>query len=124
MQSDAVTLIGIVDNDKHNTPYLRTFQTIEEADKVCFRHIPESNQYLIVIDKAIETFLLWNADQVDLNLADYGFAADVRLLGAKLKSQSIETDPNYLRLLTDLHTRQAPGFLTLERILNDFITIN
>lgn len=124
VKSDAVVLIGIVDNDKHKPRYLRTFQTIEESDKVCFQHIPGLNQYLIIIDKAIETFLLWNAAQVGLNMADYRFSSDTRSLGAKLKSQSIETDPNYLRLLTDLHTRNAPGFLTLERILNDFITIN
>ncbi len=124
VKSDAVALIGIVDNDKHKPRYLRTFQTIEESDKVCFQRKPGANQYLLIIDKAIETFLLWNAAQVGLNMADYTFSSDIRLLGAKLKSQSIETDPNYLRLLTDLHTRQAPGFLTLERILNDFISIN
>ncbi|UFH52927.1 hypothetical protein [Spirosoma sp. KNUC1025] len=64
---------------------------------------------------------MWNAAQVNLNVADYGFHTDVRQLGVKLKSRSIETDPDYLKLLKDLHTRQAPGFLTLERILNDII---
>ena len=122
VRSDATILLGIVDNDKHKPRYLQVFETIEEQDKICFKHKPESNQYLIIIDKAIETFLLWNALQVNLNVADYGFSLEVRLLGAKLKSQLIETDPNYRQLLTDLHTRQAPGFLTLERILNDFIT--
>lgn len=121
VKSDSIILIGIVDNDKHKPRFLRSFQTIEESNKVCFQHIPESNQYLIIIDKAIETFLLWNAAQVNLNIVEYGFAADIRSLGAKLKSQAIETDPNYLRLLADLHARQAPGFLTLERILNDLI---
>ena len=124
VKSDAVVLIGIVDNDKHKPRYLRTFQTIEELNKVCFQHIPGANQYLLIIDKAIETFLLWNAAQVGLDMADYAFSSDIRSLGVKLKSQSIETDPNYLRLLTDLHTRRAPGFLTLERILNDFINPN
>ncbi|GAB4045042.1 hypothetical protein [Spirosoma litoris] len=122
VRSDATILLGIVDNDKHKPRYLREFETIEESNKVCFKHKPASNQYLIIIDKAIETFLLWNASQVNINVVDYGLSTDVRVLGGKLKSLAIETDPNYLQLLTDLHTRQAPGFLTLERILNDLIT--
>lgn len=85
-------------------------------------HKPGSNQYLLIIDKAIETFLLWNALQVNLIITDYGFNTDVKQLGARLKSRAIETDPNYLRLLSDLHAQQAPGFITLERILNDLIT--
>jgi len=122
VRSDATILLGIVDNDKHKPRYLRAFEPIEELNKVCFLHKPNSNQYLIIIDKAIETFLLWNAAQVNLTMADYGFTTDVRQLGAQLKRLAIETDPDYLRLLTDLHALQAPGFLTLERILNEFIT--
>ncbi|ADB37523.1 hypothetical protein [Spirosoma linguale] len=122
VKSDDTILIGIVDNDKHKPRYLREFETIEERDKVCFMHKPGSNQYLLIIDKAIETFLLWNALQVNLIITDYGFNTDVKQLGARLKSRAIETDPNYLRLLSDLHAQQAPGFITLERILNDLIT--
>lgn len=122
VHSDATILLGIVDNDKHKPRYLREFEVLEETNKVCFLKKPESNQYLIIIDKAIETFLLWNAVQVNIQIADYGFNPDVKQLGAKLKSRAIETDPNYLQLLADLHARQAPGFLTLERILNDLIT--
>ncbi|GAB3715353.1 hypothetical protein GCM10027592_55870 [Spirosoma flavus] len=122
VRSDATVLIGIVDNDKHKPRYLRQFEPIDEQNKVSFLHKPNSNQYLIIIDKAIETFLLWNALQVNLNVANYGFNTDVRQLGAKLKSQAIETDPNYLQLLTDLHACRAPGFVTLQRILNDLLT--
>lgn len=122
VQSDAVTLIGIIDNDKHKPRYLRGFETLLEENKLCYSVKPETNQHLIIIDKAIETFLLWNALQVDLDIAAYGFSTDVRQLGKRLKSKGIEADPNYRQLLTDLHARRAPGFLTLERILNDLTT--
>ncbi|WP_421827337.1 hypothetical protein [Larkinella sp.] len=85
-------------------------------------HKPDSAEYVIIIDKAIESFLIWNAEQVNLNLALYDFPIKPKLLGEKLKTPSIQTDPNYLQLLTDLHTRQAPGFITLENLLNDFLT--
>lgn len=122
VRSDATMLVGIVDNDKHKPRYLQQFELISEENKVCFRHKPKSNQYLIIIDKAIESFILWNAAQVNINVADYGFSLEVKKLGARLKSQAIETDSNYLQLLSDLRTRQAPGFQTLVRILNDFTT--
>lgn len=122
VKSDAVTLLGIIDNDKHKPRYLRQFETLTEEAKLCYCVKPNSNQHLIVIDKAIETFLLWNALQVNVSITSYGFSTDVRQFGRRLKSQGIETDSEYLRLLTDLHSLKAPGFLTLERILNDLIT--
>lgn len=119
-------LIGIVDNDKklgiHHKGFFRGFEVIGEQDKLSVRKHPNTNQYIIVVDKAIESFLIWNAEQVGLDLSAYSFASTVKLLGNQLKLPTIETDPNYLSLLTDLHARQAPGFLTLERILNDIIT--
>lgn len=119
-------LIGIVDNDKkldiHCKGFFRAFVVVEEQDKLLVRKQPLTSQSIIVVDKAIESFLLWNAAQVGLEMQAYGFASEVKPLGNQLKSPTIETDPNYLRLLTDLHVRQAPGFLTLERILNDLTT--
>ena len=114
--------IGLVDNDKRVPPYLLTFEIVQEQNKVFLKRKGMTDQYLIVIDKAIESFLLWNARQIDLNVADYGFVDDIRLFGKVLKTSAIGNNPNYLRLLADLHTRQAPGFLTLDRILNEFIT--
>ena len=114
--------IGVVDNDKRVPPYLLFFNTILEENKVLLKRNEQTNQYLIVIDKAIESFLLWNAEQVNLNVIDYGFSTDIKAFGKALKTSSIGANPNYRQLLTDLHSRQAPGFLTLERMLNDFIT--
>lgn len=115
------TRIGIVDNDKRVPPYLVNFNTIFEQNRVALKRNDRANQYLIVIDKAIESFLLWNAQQVGLNVTDYGFINDVKPFGKALKTSAIGGNLNYLQLLADLHARQAPGFLTLERILHDVI---
>ncbi len=114
--------IGLVDNDKRVPPYLLSFNTISAENKVLLKRNEQTNQHLIVIDKAIESFLLWNAQQVNLNVTDYGFSTDIKTFGKALKTSAIGANSNYRQLLTDLHARQAPGFLTLERILNDFIT--
>jgi hypothetical protein len=114
-------VVGIVDNDKHKPRYFRSFNKIDEKNRVCSLHKPESNEFLIFIDKAIESFLLWNASEVKIAVTDYGFPTEVKPLGAMLKRIEVETDPNYLQLLTELKNRQAPGFITLENILNDFL---
>lgn len=120
-QEDAGVRIGVVDNDKRVPPYLLTFETVFEQNKVFLKRKGMTDQYLIVIDKAIESFLLWNAEQVNLNVIDYGFINDVKLFGKALKTSAIGTNSDYLQFLTDLHTRQAPGFLSLERILHDLV---
>ena len=114
--------IGFVDNDKRVPPYLQPFTTIEEENKVLLKRNGETQQYLVVIDKAIESFLLWNARQVALDVVNYGFANDVKAFGKALKTSAIGNNANYRQLLTDLRTRQVPGFRTIERILNDLIT--
>lgn len=119
---DAGVRIGVVDNDKRVPPYLQTFDTIFEQNKVLLKRKAQTEQYLIVIDKAIETFLLWNAEQTGLDVAAYGFVADVKLFGKALKTSAIGNNSNYYQLIIDLYARQVPGFLTLERILNRIMT--
>lgn len=118
-RNDDSIRIGFVDNDKRVPPYLLTFKTIFEQNKVVLKHNEQTKQHVLVVDKAIESFLLWNAAQVELDVVDYGFVNDVKAFGKALKTSAIGSSSNYLQLLTDLHARQAPGFLTLERILND-----
>ncbi|MBC3786300.1 hypothetical protein [Spirosoma utsteinense] len=119
-------LIGLVDNDPDLDSrcggFFKTFTLVEHAHKVELRMNATRQQYLIVIDRAVETFLIWNAQQVGIDMLVYGFTPDVKQLRRLTKSPSIETDPNYRQLLADLHDQQAPGFLTLERILNDVTT--
>ena len=115
-------LIGFVDNDKRTPTYFDDFDILSTENKVIFKKKRLVEHYIVVIDKAIETFLIWNAQQVTIDLTEYGLTSNLKRLCQLMKRTTIGSDPNYLRLLTDLHARQAPGFLTLERILNDFIT--
>ncbi len=116
-------LVGIVDNDKkldiHCKGFFRDFVLTEERDRLLVKRYVQANQHIIVIDKAIESFLLWNAETVDIDVSQYGFEKSVKRLGLQLKTPTIETDVGYHQLLTDIYNRQAPGLITLERILND-----
>jgi hypothetical protein len=117
-------IIGIVDNDKEKRipPYLLSFKTQYVDNRVIVKHNPSTNQSLLVIDKAIESFILWNAEQVGLDISQYGFPLVPKLLGRRLKYEYIDTDSDFQLVLSELKNRQAPGFITLENILNDFLT--
>lgn len=115
-------VIGIIDKDKDNVPtYFDQFITINQWDRVTLKQHIDQDHHLIILDKAIETFILWNAEQINLAVADYGFDPTLRQFCKALKRDSILTDPDYLRLLADLHARNAPGFVTLHQLLNDLI---
>lgn len=120
---DFEVVAGIVDTDQTTPRYFDLFIVLSEENNIRLLQRPSSGEYLIMNTfTGIERFILWNAQQVDIDLIEYGFEKDVKLLGKRLKKLAIETDPDFLRLLSDLHARQAPGILTLERILNDLIT--
>ena len=77
-------------------------------------------QELIILDKAVETFLLWNAKEIGIDVKDYGFANNPKQFGFSLKQVNIDNNQEYKRLLHDLSN--APGFVMLREIFNQFVT--
>ncbi|RYZ85299.1 MAG: hypothetical protein EOP04_16270 [Proteobacteria bacterium] len=117
-------IIGVVDNDKEKRipPYLLNFRTKYINNRVILKDNLPANQFLLVLDKAVESFILWNVEQVNLDISQYGFPLVPKLLGRRLKYEYIDTDADFQLVLAELKNRQAPGFITLENILNDFLT--
>ena len=120
-------VVGIMDDDKTSIArYFDDFQRISEENNIRLLKKPEKEIYLILIvgrKVGIETFLRWNAEQVGIDLADYGFVIDDTVKAkkrfSKFKKEAIKINPNYRRLLTDLYARSAPGLITLKTILYD-----
>jgi hypothetical protein len=122
-QTTDFKLVGVVDNDKkldiHCQAYFKRFELVLEQNKIIHRRFTECEfpQELIILDKAIETFLLWNAQQIDLNIENYGFNKNPKQLGFSLKQVNIGYNRDYRRLLNDLS--DSPGFVTLRTILEE-----
>ena len=114
-------LVGFVDDDKRIPPYFDDFEILNAGDKVIFKKKAGVERYLIVIQKAIESFLIWNAEQVEVELGNYGFPRDIKQLGNKLKSLQIERDEDFQNLLAALNTKNAPGFVRIRTLLDDLI---
>jgi hypothetical protein len=114
------TLIGLVDNDKQKLPYFNDFQEIDRGQRVSFRHKSNTSQYLIVLEKAIETFLLHNAAAVGLNMPDFNFSDNLKDFKHQLKRMNIGSNAHYLRLLTELQQKEAPDFIKITTFLSKF----
>ncbi|MDQ6479637.1 hypothetical protein [Dyadobacter sp. LHD-138] len=114
-------LIGFVDDDKRIPPYFGDFETIDIGDRVLFKKKVDMERYLIVVQRAIESFLLWNAEQVGIDLGDFGFPRDIKPLGNRLKSIQIEGDESFQMLLAALDNNNAPGFVRIRFILGQLI---
>lgn len=116
-------LIGVVDNDKkldiHYQAYFKRFDLVLQENKIIYRRFTECTipQHLIILDKAIETFLLWNAQQIGIDVENYGLKKNPKQLGFALKQVNIGDNNEYRRLLIDLSN--SPGFITLRRILEE-----
>ncbi len=114
-------LIGLIDDDKHKPPYFNDFQEFDRGQRVSFRRKASTNQYLIVLEKAIETFLLHNAEAVGLNMPDFGFSDNLRDFKHQLKRMSIGSNVDYLKILTELKQKRAPDFVKIDIFLSVFI---
>lgn len=120
-----VILIGLIDNDKlkHMPRYFDDFIEYERGERISFRQKEDIRvqHYLIVLERAIETFLFHNAAQVGINVADFGFSAIQKEFQKSLKSQQIEDSENYQSLLQSLRIQQAPDFMKIEAFLSQFL---
>lgn len=118
-------MIGLIDNDKlkHMPRYFDDFAEFDRGGRVSFRQKEDLyvQHYLIVLERAIETFLLYNAEQVGIKVADFGFSEIQKEFQKSLKSQQIEDSENYQSLLQALRIQQAPDFVKIEAFLNQFL---
>ena len=114
-------LIGFVDDDKRVPPYFDDFELISTSHNVLYKKKRNQERYLIVLHKAVETFLIWNAEETQVDLALFGFEKDVKRLGRKLKSVQMDTSPEYQALLKELDQKNAPGLVRIRALINEIL---
>jgi hypothetical protein len=107
--------LGIVDQDKKILEYTKEFEIIaEKAQLVLLKH-PKKHHYLIYITPAIEKWILYNADEVDLNLADFDLPHDFLALQKHTKLVTSNKDDKFKKLFKALRNQKAEGFLVLSK---------
>ena len=70
--------LGIIDSDKSAPKYLENFCLIEKHNEnmSIYKHRDKSH-YIVIISKAIEDFILKNAEKCDIELSKYDLPSDL-----------------------------------------------
>ena len=111
--------VGFVDNDKKNTPrYFDEFNEIERSGNVIFKQHPQSNDYLIIVNPAIERFLLEQLQHINKTPVDFDLPDDFKGFRKKLKSNRIESNEGYIKMIRELITKKAPGIVFIMEKVN------
>jgi hypothetical protein len=108
-----------VDNDKRQPSYFQNFEAIETKGNITVKKIPQSEQYLIVVNTAIERFLLNCCQGIGLDLSTFNLPDDLKALTKITKDVNIKTNPDYQNLLNALLEEKSPDFVFLDKIFND-----
>jgi len=111
--------LGIIDKDKKELKYIQEFNIeIDTGNLQLLKH-KESNKhhYLILINPAIEKWILDNVKEVKISLDDYGLPSDLKELTKITKKITSKNDVTFKQLFSELKLRKAKNI----EILSDWI---
>ena len=106
--------LGILDHDKNQVFYLAEFDQIDEQHNVLLFKHPEKHHYLI-LHPPIESWLIKQAEEKNLVLADYSLPMDLKSLRKITKVASSKNDHRFKRLFRDLKSQNSDGVCVLKK---------
>lgn len=89
--------IGIIDLDKEQSVYARESLEIAHSNELTLCKHPDSSHYIIKVNNIMETFILHCAEELGIDLSDYGIPSDLEGLKQVTKSKDCLDNPQ-LRL--------------------------
>jgi len=102
--------IGFIDNDKHNVPqYFDEFQLLYSFENVALKKHPETNDFLVVVNPAIEKFLLSQLGVIKKQPSEFGLPNDFNNFRKELKRGHIQYHEGYKKMIVELKDKRAPG---------------
>jgi len=119
-------LLGIIDNDKCTPPAFKSFELLKEHNEslTIYKH-NERSHYIVTIGrkgKAIEDFILKNAERCDVVLAKYNLPSDLQ--GIKNITKHIQSaydaQTKFKKLFSTLKQNQHSDFHTLAKWIEQF----
>ncbi len=105
-------VLGILDKDKQELPYLSEFELLDvKYDVELYKH--NFKHHYIIRHPNTEKWLISECQQVDLNIADYINFNDFKDLRKKTKSKTSKYDNELKSLFRDLKKNNATGIMQL-----------
>ena len=110
--------LGIVDEDKKRLKYSEEFELIADRTYLKLLKHPLKDHYLIYIVPAVEKWIIYNADEVNINLSDFGFPHNFSELTKHTKVQDSSKNPKFKKLFKALIKAEASGMMLLHKWIN------
>ena len=107
--------LGIIDKDKKEIDYAKSFDEIENRAQLRLLKHPLKNHYFIQIIPAMEKWIVENAEEVGIDLSDYGLPNDFNELRRYSKSVKTKKDDRFKRLFKEMKNQNASGVLLLSK---------
>ena len=105
--------VGIIDKDKREIAYARNFDVIVDNAQLQLLKHPQKHHYFIRIVPIMEKFILTNAEEVGIDLKEYGLSSDLTTLRKMAKKIDSKDDVKFKRLFKDLKKNGASGVVKL-----------
>lgn len=103
--------VGVVDTDKEQPPYWGEFDPIKDSQHLSLKKHESRSQYVILINPAIERFLLDCAKEAGLDLQDYGLPSNFDELRDATKNVCAKGEPKFKRLFKALQNHEEMQIL-------------
>lgn len=119
LQTKVNKAIGIIDDDKKKTSItFKEFKFIEEKESMRLLQYPSSNKHLILLKPAFEKWVFEQAEQKNIDSAEYGFTK-LKDFARLSKSMYVNENQKVKQFLNTIHQKQSAGFIQLKQwILN------
>ncbi len=95
-------VLGIIDDDKTCPEYISEFNMIGNSTHLTLLKHKYKHHYIILIRKAMEDFILSCADEIGIDMSDYGLSHDLESFKNVTKKLSSKKDSRFKKLFKDI----------------------
>mgnify|MGYP000932171168 CR=1 FL=1 len=105
-------VIGVIDKDKRQIPYLNEFDLIGSKASVLLHKHRVQPHYIIQVSPAVEAFIIQSVEEINIRLTDYELPEERRKFIRTTKQITSKKDKKLKQLITDLKDTAGIKLLT------------
>lgn len=107
--------VGVVDKDKRQIRYVDEFEEVAHTDSLFFYKHPDKVHYLVMVSPAVDGFILKCAEDVKMDMGQFGLSSDLKSFTEQTKKVSSKEDVTFKNLFQKL--KKADEVVVLKNAL-------
>ncbi len=107
--------VGVVDKDKRQIRYVDEFEEVAHTDSLFFYKHPDRAHYLVMVSPAVDGFILKCAEDVKMDMGQFGLSSDLKSFTEQTKKVSSKEDVTFKNLFQKL--KKADEVVVLKNAL-------